>query len=121
MNLLTSTCIKLAAASLIIQMASNVNAATQSVDDFLQKQTLVRVCLSRGPGFGDQANAANVMNHLRQMGYSGNFEVIYENEVMNAVTTVFNLPKNIPAVYDDTVNHIRFIEFNTYEIMLAAN
>lgn len=121
---MSKLCIKLATALLIFQTTANVDAAdtaAQSIDDFLQNQTLIRVCLTRGPGFGDQANAANVMNHLRQMGYTGIFEVIYENEVMNAVTTVFNLPKNIPAIYDDENNHNRFIELNTYEKMLAAN
>jgi hypothetical protein len=113
--------LKLALALLITYNAQAAAASTQSVDDFLQKQTLVRVCLSRGPGMGDQANAANVMNHLRQMGYQGKFEVVYENEVVSAVTTVFNLPKTIPPVYDDANHHIRFIEFNTYEKLLAAD
>ncbi|OGT38189.1 MAG: hypothetical protein A3F11_07310 [Gammaproteobacteria bacterium RIFCSPHIGHO2_12_FULL_37_14] len=90
------------------------SAPYSSIEDFLQKQRLIRVCISNGPGFGDQASAFNVMSHLRQLGYQGNFEVIYDKWVMNAVSTVFNLPATIPEVYTDEINHIKFIEKNTY-------
>lgn len=86
-----------------------------SVDDLLAKQKTIRVCMSTGPNFGDQANALNIINHLRDMGFKGTFEIIYDKEVMKTITTLFGLPETIPAIYSEANKHYIFMELNDYK------
>lgn len=84
-----------------------------SVLQMIQDQKIIRIVAIKVGGFGHLAATETVMAKLRlQMGFQGTFEVIYPNDEMNSVATIFNLPNNLPDVYDDTENKIRFIKLN---------
>jgi len=77
-----------------------------SVEDFVQKQNVIRICMTDGPNYGDQAGTMNVMNAIRKMGFSGTFEVIYDKLITDKMITLFGLPQDLPSVYEDKINQI---------------
>jgi hypothetical protein len=86
----------------------------ESVEQFLTKQTHIRVNMSGGPNFGDQSNTFNVMNHLRELGFTGKFEIVYDNKIKDKMITLFDLPANFPAIYEDEKRYFTFIEAKSY-------
>ncbi len=83
-----------------------------SPEDFLKQQKVIRVIANKFIGFGDIASAVNVMRQLRQLGFDGTFEVIYNNKA--ATILMFNLPTSIPNEYEDTEHKNRFIDVSTF-------
>ena len=92
-----------------------------SVDDFIQKQNIVRVCMTDGDNYGDQAGTMNVMSALRKMGFTGAFEVIYDKAIANKMSTLFGLPQNLPPVYEDQANKITFYEMTAQNDRIKNN
>lgn len=87
--------------------------------EFLINQETVRILANGGIGFGDLASSANVMIHLRQIGFEGTFEIIYSGK--STVISMFDLPSSLPNVYEDTKNKRRFIYVGEYLKQAQAN
>lgn len=85
-----------------------------SVEEFVAKQTTIRIFIDNAPGFGDQTASQNVMHRLRQLGFNGKFEVIYGLATKDKMIILFNLPKNVPADYYDSRENIRFMTIKTH-------
>jgi hypothetical protein len=96
----------------------------QSVEGMLSAQKTIRVLMDLSPGFGNQAATINMMNRLRQMHFSGKYEVIYPDDMQEKIISLFNLPKTLPAVYhyeDANQNKIDFILLSYYFKQLKNN
>lgn len=85
-----------------------------SPENFVSRQKIIRACIGNGPNFGDQAATMNVMNRLRQLGFEGTYEVIYDVKSVSKVITLFGLPENLPSIYEDTTNKIKFFELKAH-------
>lgn len=109
-------------------------SAYQSVEDMVTDQKTIRVVIDDAPGFGNQAATINLMNRLWAMQFTGTFELVYpdydrdrEGDVSDAkqkVLSLFNLPENIPPVYEyeDKQHHkITFISDKEYMQRLLNN
>jgi hypothetical protein len=90
----------------------------ESPEDFVVKQNIIRACIGNGPNFGDQAATMNVMNRLRQLGFQGTYEVIYDVNSVAKVITLFGLPANLPSVYEDKEKKIKFFELKAHRARL---
>lgn len=97
------------------------NKQLPSVEEFITKQTIVRTYEPYGsPGFGDQATILSSIDRLRQIGFKGTFEFIYDPNTKK-IPILFNLPENIPSDYLDKDKLIRFITYAEYHRQLNAN
>src|SRR4029078_6597350 len=85
----------------ILSFSANASTNNISLEDFAAKQNIIRVVMDSTPGFGDQSASINVMDRLRQFGFKGVFEIIYSKNIKDKLTTLFNLPKDIPHDYFD--------------------
>lgn len=99
-------------------------AKYQSIEDMLSSQKTIRVLIDVAPGFGNQAATINMMNRVRQMHFNGTYEVIYPDIMKDKVISLFNLPKELPAVYhyqDSNKDKIDFILESYYMKQLKSN
>lgn len=71
---------------LLIYVTWSVQAANLS---WLENQEKIRVYISNAPGMGHQAASSVVMRRLRQLGFNGQFEVIYNNSIANKLPILF--------------------------------
>lgn len=95
--------------------SSSSVARQDDVNAFISGQDIIRVAMTNGPNYGDQANTVNVMNRCRQMGFKGVFEVIYSSETANRIATLFGLAGFPSSVYEDKSSNIIFIDLNAQE------
>lgn len=51
-----------------------------AIKDLLEQIPLIRVVVNGGRGLGHQAASVTAMNRLRELGYEGDFHVVYEKE-----------------------------------------
>lgn len=97
-----------------ITYSAENNLAYSSVIGFIHDQKVIRIAMSDSGGYGDLTASMNVMDHLREMGFENNFEVIYPDTSTEKIVNLFELPSDIPNVYEDTSNKIRFIKLNEF-------
>ncbi len=98
-------------------------ATTQSPEDYITSQQIIRIYIENAAGYGDQAASMNAMAHIRKLGFRGRFEVIYPNDVLTKkkVVTLFGLPTDIPGDYIDTEKNNRFINSAEQIIRIQQN
>ncbi len=61
-----------------IHAANNLTAQTEQIESFLKQQSTIRILINQAPGMGHQSHTLLCMKRLRQLGFAGHFEVIYE-------------------------------------------
>lgn len=67
-------------------------------DDFLSEEKFVRVYVDSAPGFGHQSAGVSVMRRLRELGFRGEFEVIYQPVVAGKIQKIYpGFPTGIPG------------------------
>ncbi|MFA5140865.1 MAG: hypothetical protein WC728_16685 [Elusimicrobiota bacterium] len=66
-----------------------------SIRGFLSKQEVIRVFISPAPGNGHQAASATVIKRLRELGYKGSIEAVYQDSVKR------KLPYLLPGFRED--------------------
>lgn len=91
-----------------------------SIEEFISEQKTIRLIADNCPGYGNQAATANTLTRLRQMGFKGTFEFVYANATTAKITTLFNLPSNIPDVYFDAKTGTQFIKIKVFIDKLRA-
>lgn len=85
-----------------------------SIRDFLAGQSTIRILVDDATGYGLQVASQNLLVKLREKGFKGKFEVIYSTRVTDKITTLFDLPARLPAVYDDIKDGILFITLKEF-------
>lgn len=108
-----------------VTMASKANAIFPvkypSIEAWVADQKIIRIYVDSAPGFGNQSASMNVMLRLRQMGFTGTFELVYPKLSRDKVITLFNLPTTIPDDYYAAEQNIRFIELLSFYNQIKAN
>lgn len=66
-----------------IGFAESAVTVPAGVERYLARQAKVRVYISQAPGMGHQIASLNVMKRLRQLGFTGRFEVIFADDNLN--------------------------------------
>lgn len=79
-----SRTLRLAIFSVILLISVLLQAEVQP----LSQQTLIRVYISNAPGLGHQSASVVVMRRLRQLGFAGTFEVIYNDNIAGKLNTL---------------------------------
>jgi hypothetical protein len=54
------------------------NVLKEALKNFLNQQSVIRIPITDSGGFGHQSAAATLITRLRQLGYEGQIEVVYE-------------------------------------------
>lgn len=85
-----------------------------SVHDFLANQKHIRILIDDATGYGSQAASTELTVKLRERGFKGQYEVIYSTRVLNKITTLFDLPDNLPSIYYDAKRNIYFITIQEF-------
>jgi hypothetical protein len=114
-------------ALIALSINASYAATYTSVEDMVSTQKTIRVILDAAPGYGNQSATINLMNRLRTMHFDGTYELVYPDdneENLNKVIKIFNLPEHLPPVYksEDKDHHkITFISKKEYNKLLLAN
>lgn len=85
-----------------------------TIEEFLAAQKTIRIASDNTPGYGNQAASASLITRLRAMGFKGKFEFVYSNQTLAKITTLFDLPMDIPDSYYDAKNNIEFIKLKEF-------
>lgn len=64
--------------------------ALANESSFLKDIQLIRVFIELSPGFGHQSAAINVIKKINELGYRGQFEVIYPHEIGDKIDKLFS-------------------------------
>lgn len=77
----------------LLRMATFLSLSFFCVPSFavlldLSQQKLIRVYISNAPGMGHQSASVVVMRRLRQLGFGGTFEVIYNDNIAGKLNTL---------------------------------
>jgi hypothetical protein len=80
--------------SLVVLLSFSKNANALSVEEYLATQTTIRVLVVNAPNFGHQMAAVAWMKRIRELGFTGDFEVIVEQYSLE------KLPILIPELAD---------------------
>lgn len=90
-----------------------VTTAATNPESFLQEQKKIRIYVDSAPGFGHQSAGISVMKRLRELGFQGEFEVIYQPVVAEKIKKIY---PGFPAGID---NEVRYISVQEYAKLLA--
>ncbi|QLY25827.1 hypothetical protein [Bdellovibrio sp. KM01] len=86
-----------------------------SPEEFLHRQKLIRVYVDSAPGFGHQSAGISVMRRLRDLGFSGEFEVIYQPAVAGKIQKIY------PGFPQGIAGEVHYIDIGTYADSVADN
>lgn len=87
--------------------------ASVGPDAFLSEQKLVRIYVDSAPGFGHQSAGISVMRRLRELGFRGEFEVVYQPVVAGKIQKIYpGFPAGIPS-------EVRYISVEEYQKQIA--
>jgi hypothetical protein len=79
---------------------------------FLKNEKAIRVWISSAPGFGHQAATVTVMRRLRQLGYSGSFEIVYAGSIAHKLETLLpGFRSDVSAWQDVPGENVRAISY----------
>ncbi|WP_413559640.1 hypothetical protein [Bdellovibrio sp. HCB209] len=88
-------------------------AFAASPSEFLHEQEMIRVYVDKAPGFGHQSAGISVMRRLRDLGFKGEFEVVYQSSVAGKIQKIYpGFPEGIPG-------DVHYVELNKYYEMTA--
>jgi hypothetical protein len=74
----------------------------QRIRTFLQQQQTIRVFVSDGPGYGHQSASASLIGRLRDLGYTGAVEVVYDDsETHESLTMRAKMATLLPGFRED--------------------
>lgn len=75
-----------------------VRAVSADPSEFLRAQKIIRIYVDSAPGFGHQSAGLSVMTRLREIGFQGEFEVIYQSTVAAKISKIYKaFPHGIPG------------------------
>lgn len=103
-----------------ISLSNLVLASTAYADrlqDFITKQEVIRVTTNNSPGSGNQAASFNIIEWLQKNEkYTNKIELVYgyESATKDKIISLFNLPKDIPDIWEDASRNIKFIRENEF-------
>ncbi len=78
----------------------------QLISYYNENFKIIRVVIPEAPGFGHQAASITMMRRLRQLGYTGKFEIIFED----MGETASKVKKLIPSLLAADINEIELVK-----------
>jgi hypothetical protein len=81
---------------------------------FLRTQPVIRAVIDKTGNFGNQAATYNLIQRLRQLGFTGVIELIYFKTAQAKISQLFGLKELTKNSYFCEETAIEFIEFNHY-------
>ncbi len=78
---------------LLLLLISSYSAFSEITEvEFIKGLKLIRISIQEAPGMGDQAIAFDVAKRLRELGFTGNLEFIYEERAQNKISSLLGTP-----------------------------
>lgn len=99
----------------IIFLISSWSFATQELEGFLSQQKLVRVYVDSAPGFGHQSAGISVMRRLRELGFDGEFQVVYQQSVADKIKKIY------PSFPEGIEGQLNYLSVENYEKAIHEN
>jgi len=93
--------------SLILTLSFAAVAATEP-EAFLKEQKKIRIYVDKAPGFGHQSAGISVMRRLRELGYQGEFQVIYQPIVAAKIQKIY------PSFPEGIEKEVQYISIDDY-------
>lgn len=98
----------------ILLILSTVAQGATEIDSFLQAQKRIRIYVDAAPGFGHQSAGLSVMTRLRELGFHGEFEVVYQASVQDKIEKIYpNFPEGVPQ-------EVRYLNLENYKKLLES-
>lgn len=72
-------------------MKTHARTSQSQLTQFLMSQPRVRVIIDDAGNYGNQAANYNLMQRMRQMGFSGIFEIVYFNNAKDKILKLFDI------------------------------
>jgi hypothetical protein len=88
-------------------------AFAASPEEFLHDQKMIRVYVDSAPGFGHQSAGISVMRRLRDLGFKGEFEVVYQPAVASKIQKIY------PGFPEGISGQVHYVDVNTYTESVA--
>lgn len=85
------------------------SSAASEVLEYLQLQKKIRIYVDAAPGFGHQSAGLSVMQRLRELGFQGEFQVIYNEVIQNKIGKIY------PAFPNGLSNQISYQSLAEYK------
>lgn len=90
-------------------------ALAQDPESFLHEQKMIRVYVDSAPGFGHQSAGISVMRRLRELGFDGEFEVIYQQKVAGKIQKIY------PSFPEGIDGQLHYLSVESYEQTVKAH
>lgn len=90
-------------------------AFAQDPESFLSEQKMIRVYVDSAPGFGHQSAGISVMRRLRELGFDGLFEVIYQQSVSDKIQKIY------PSFPEGIEGQLKYLSVESYEQTIKEN
>ena len=84
----------------------------ENPESFIRSQKNIRIYVDSAPGFGHQSAGASVMQRLREIGFTGDFEVIYQTSVSAKLARIY------PAFPRGVENQVHYLSVAEYRSRL---
>lgn len=88
-------------------------AFAASPEEFLHAQKMIRVYVDSAPGFGHQSAGISVMRRLRDLGFTGEFEVVYQPAVAGKIQKIY------PGFPEGITGQVHYVDVNAYTEAVA--
>lgn len=95
--------------SVLVLFLGLVAFAAPSPESFLQEQKLIRIYVDSAPGFGHQSAGISVMRRLREIGFHGEFEVVYQPSVAAKIKKIY------PGFPEGIEHEVHYIAVQDYQ------
>lgn len=92
-----------------------------SVADMMQKQKRIRMYIDDGPNFGNQAANYYLILRMRELGFTGKIECIYDKKIADKIKILFDLPDPLSEEHEDKIKNITFLTTDAYREKLGNN
>ncbi|UYL10218.1 hypothetical protein B9G69_006450 [Bdellovibrio sp. SKB1291214] len=86
-----------------------------SPEEFLHEQKMIRVYVDSAPGFGHQSAGVSVMRRLRDLGFKGEFEVVYQPSVASKIQKIY------PGFPEGISGQVHYVDIVTYMESVSHN
>lgn len=84
----------------------------EAIQAFLRSQQIIRVIVTNSPGLGHQAASANIIDRIRELGFTGEIQVLYDLQMLTTLRRVLPSPYLHGGVEEfDPILNIRYVRF----------
>lgn len=87
---------------------------TDNLTQLITSQSQIRIVIDDAGNFGNQAASYNLILRIRELGFTGSFEVIYFKDAKEKIFKLFSLPEVKEKTFHSSEYDINFVELSEF-------